>query len=135
MATRERPLSPHLQVYRPMYTMVLSIAHRITGLALTASFLLFAYWLVALASGRGAYERATALIGSPLGLLVLAAFTLAFWYHFCAGIRHLVWDTGHMLEKPAARRSAVVVVAATVVLAIVSLAAMFQLYARAGGAA
>lgn len=131
MATRERPLSPHLQVYRPMYTMATSITHRITGLALTVAFLLFAWWLVALASGPESYADAARLIGSPLGFLVLAAFALAFWYHFCAGIRHLIWDTGRMLEKPDARRSAVVVLVATLVLTALTLVAMF----RSGSAA
>jgi succinate dehydrogenase / fumarate reductase, cytochrome b subunit len=134
MATRERPLSPHLQVYRPMYTMVLSISHRITGIALTVAFLAFAWWLVALAIGPESYDRAASALGSPLGLVVLAGFVLAYWYHFCAGIRHLIWDTGHMLEKPAARRSAVFVLVATVVLTLLTYWAMYALAARAGGA-
>ena len=131
MAARERPLSPHLQVYRPMYTMVLSISHRITGVALTIGLLLFAWWLLALATGPEAYARAGAFIGSPFGLLILAGFAFAYWYHFCAGIRHLVWDTGRGLEKPQARRSALVVLAATALLTLVSVV----LIVRAGGAA
>ncbi len=130
MATRERPLSPHLQVYRPMYTMVLSITHRITGLALSVGLLLFAWWLAALATGPEAYARATAAIASPLGLVVLACFAFAFWYHLFAGVRHLVWDTGRMLEKPDARRSAVVVLALTAVMTLLSI----LLIVRAGGA-
>lgn len=135
MATRERPLSPHLQVYRPMYTMVLSISHRITGIALSVAFVVFAWWLVALAIGPEAYDRAATALGSPFGLLVIAGFVLAYWYHFCAGIRHLIWDTGRMLEKPAARRSALVVLVATVVLTLATFAAMYALAQRAGGAA
>lgn len=131
MQKRERPLSPHLQVYRPMYTMVLSISHRITGVALSVAFLGFAYWLLALATGPETYDRAMRLAGSPVGLLVLAGVAFAFWYHFFAGIRHLVWDTGRMLEKPAARRSAVVVVVATVVLTLATVAAIV---ARGSGA-
>jgi succinate dehydrogenase / fumarate reductase cytochrome b subunit len=118
-----------------MYTMALSISHRITGIALSLGFLLFAWWLVALAVGPDAYARATRVLGSPLGLVVLAGFAFAYWYHFCAGIRHLVWDTGHMLEKPAARRSAVVVLVATVVLTLLTFWAMWALAARTGGAA
>jgi succinate dehydrogenase / fumarate reductase cytochrome b subunit len=117
-----------------MYTMVLSISHRITGIALTVAFVAFAWWLVALAIGPESYDRAASALGSPFGLLVLAGFVLAYWYHFCAGIRHLVWDTGHMLEKPAARRSAVFVLAATVVLTLLTYWAMYALAARAGGA-
>lgn len=131
MATRERPLSPHLQVYRPMYTMATSIAHRITGLALTVAFVAFAWWLVALASGPDSYAGFARVAGSPLGFLVLAGFAFAFWYHFCAGIRHLVWDTGRMLEKPDARRSAIVLVVATLVLTALTVVAMF----RVGGVA
>jgi succinate dehydrogenase / fumarate reductase cytochrome b subunit len=134
MATRDRPLSPHLQTYRFMYTMALSISHRITGIALSVAFLAFAWWLVALAIGPDAYAHAASLLGSPPGLLVIAGFTLAYWFHFCAGIRHLIWDTGHMLEKPAARRSAVVVLVATVVLTLLTFAAMYALAGRAGGA-
>jgi succinate dehydrogenase / fumarate reductase cytochrome b subunit len=130
MATRPRPLSPHLQVYRPQYTMVLSILHRATGVVLAVGLLLLAYWLLALASGPAAYARATRLLASPLCLLVLAGFTLAFWYHFCTGIRHLVWDTGRGLEKAAARRSAAIVVVAALALTAASLAAML----RFGGA-
>ena len=102
MAARERPLSPHLQVYRPMYTMVLSISHRITGIALSVAFLAFAWWLVALAIGPESYDRAASALGSPLGLLVIAGCVLAYWYHFCAGIRH---PTAHVHVRMRARRA------------------------------
>lgn len=135
MATRERPLSPHLQVYRPMYTMATSITHRITGLALAVAFVAFAWWLVALATGPEAYGAFASVAGSSLGLLVLAGFAFAYWYHFCAGIRHLIWDTGRMMEKPDARRSAAIVVAAALVLTLLTLYGMYALVQRAGGAA
>jgi succinate dehydrogenase / fumarate reductase cytochrome b subunit len=135
MATRERPLSPHLQVYRPMYTMALSISHRITGVALSVAFLAFAWWLVALAVGPEYFARVSGILGSPVGLVILAGFALAYWYHFCAGIRHLVFDTGRMLEKPQARQSGLVVIVATLVLTAITLYAMFALAARTGGAA
>ena len=131
MATRPRPLSPHLQVYRWQYTMVLSVLHRATGVVLAIALLLLAYWLLALASGPEAYAGATQLLASPLGLLVVAGFTLAFWYHFCTGIRHLIWDTGRGLEKVAARRSAAIVVAAALALTVASLAAMLHFGAAA----
>jgi succinate dehydrogenase / fumarate reductase cytochrome b subunit len=135
MATRERPLSPHLQIYRPMYTMALSISHRITGVALSVGFLVLAWWLVALAVGPGYYAYVQGVIGSPLGLIAIAGFVLAYWYHFCAGIRHLVFDTGRMLEKPDARRSAVFVLVATAVLTLLSYYAIYALALRNGGAA
>lgn len=124
---RARPLSPHLQVYRPMYTMALSILHRATGIVLSAALVIYAWWLIALATGPETYDRVATLLGSPLGLLVPAGLALAYWYHFCAGIRHLVWDTGRMMEKPDARRSAVYVVVAALVLTALTVWAMLRL--------
>lgn len=116
-----RPLSPHLGVYKFMYTMSLSILHRITGLAASFGFLLFVGWLMALATGHDAYDGAMRLLGSPVAKLLLVGFTFAFVYHFCNGIRHLVWDTGRGLERAQARRSgAIVVVAAVVLTALVA---------------
>jgi len=116
----QRPLSPHLGVYKFMYTMSLSILHRITGIAATVGFLLFTGWLMALASGPDSYARAMQLLGSPFAKLLLVGFTFSFVYHFCNGIRHLVWDTGRGLERAQARRSgAVVIVAALVITALV----------------
>lgn len=135
MATRERPLSPHLQVYRPMYTMVTSITHRITGVALGVAFLAFAWWLVGLAVGPEYYGYVAHALGSPFGLLVLAGFALAYWYHFCAGIRHLVMDTGRGLEKADARRTSAYVFVATAILTLLTWYAMYALAQRAGGAA
>jgi succinate dehydrogenase / fumarate reductase, cytochrome b subunit len=130
MATRPRPLSPHLQVYRPMYTMVLSITHRATGLALTLGLALLAGWLWALAAGPAAYARVQAALGSPLGVLVLAGFALAFWYHFCNGLRHLNWDLGRGLEKASARRSGALVVVAALALWAATLVGLLHLGAR-----
>ena len=94
-----RPLSPHLGVYKFMYTMSLSILHRITGVAATFGFLGFVWWLMALASGPETYSRAMHLLSTPLARLLLVGFTFSFVYHFCNGIRHLVWDTGRGLER------------------------------------
>jgi succinate dehydrogenase / fumarate reductase cytochrome b subunit len=111
-----RPLSPHLGVYKFMYTMTLSILHRMTGIAATFGFLVFVWWLLALASGPESYAAALAVLAHPLAKLLLAGFAFAFVYHFCNGIRHLVWDTGHGLERAQARRSGAAVVVASVVL-------------------
>jgi succinate dehydrogenase / fumarate reductase cytochrome b subunit len=110
MALHERPLSPHLQVYRPMYTMVLSISHRFAGLALAVGFLLLAWWLMAVAGGEADYAATAACLGSVPGKFALAAWLLAFWYHLFAGLRHLAWDAGHGFEKRTARRSGTLVV-------------------------
>jgi succinate dehydrogenase / fumarate reductase cytochrome b subunit len=116
----QRPLSPHLGVYKFAYTMSLSILHRLTGCAAAVGFLLFVWWLMALASGPGPYEHAMQALGSPFAKLLLGAFTFSFVYHFCNGIRHLVWDTGRGLERAQARRSgAVVIVAALLLTALV----------------
>jgi succinate dehydrogenase / fumarate reductase cytochrome b subunit len=112
----QRPLSPHLGVYKFMYTMALSILHRITGVAVSCGFLLMAWWLMALAAGPDAYLEVVDLLRTPFFKLVLAGLALAFIYHFCNGIRHLVWDTGRGLERAQARRSGRVVIIATLVL-------------------
>jgi succinate dehydrogenase / fumarate reductase, cytochrome b subunit len=108
-----RPLSPHLGVYKFMYTMTLSILHRLTGIAASFGFLLFTWWLMALATGHDSYQGVMRLLQTPLAKLLLVGFTFSFVYHFCNGIRHLVWDTGRGLERAQARRSgwAVIVIA------------------------
>ena len=112
----QRPLSPHLGVYKFMYTMALSFLHRATGVALSCGFLLLTWWLMALAAGPDAYSQAVALLRMPLFKILLAGFALAFIYHFCNGIRHLVWDTGRGLERAQARRSGRAVIIATLLL-------------------
>ncbi|MGO4669947.1 succinate dehydrogenase, cytochrome b556 subunit [Bosea sp. 2RAB26] len=90
-----RPLSPHLQIYRWSWTMAMSIAHRVTGSALYAGTVLIAAWLVAAASGPGAYETAQAIAGSFLGRLVLFGYSFALLHHMVGGLRHFVWDMGY----------------------------------------
>jgi succinate dehydrogenase cytochrome b subunit len=104
-STRRRPLSPFLTVYRWQYTMALSILHRVTGCALSVGLLLFAYWLVAAASGKDAYHQAFDFFVHPLGRTLLVGFSFAFFYHLLNGARHLTWDTGHGLERKSARLS------------------------------
>lgn len=95
----ERPLSPHLQIYKPSITMVMSILHRITGAALFFGTLLLVVFLVALAGGKASFETAQAVYGSFLGKLVLFGYTWALYQHMLGGLRHLVWDTGAMLDR------------------------------------
>lgn len=94
----DRPLSPHLQIYRPTWTMVMSIVHRITGAANYFGAALVAVWLVAMASGPAAYARAQWFFGSWIGLVILFGYTWSLVHHMLGGVRHLVWDFGHGLE-------------------------------------
>jgi succinate dehydrogenase / fumarate reductase cytochrome b subunit len=119
----ERPLSPHLQVYRPMYTLVLSILHRASGLYLSACAFLYVGWMFAAALGPQAYACATAFFSSLPLRVALALALAAFWYHLFAGIRHLAWDVGYGFEKATARRSGRVVF----VLAVAAFAATLAL--------
>ncbi len=93
-----RPLSPHLQVYRYTWTMAMSIVHRITGGALYIGTILLAAWLLSAASGKGAYDSAQWLFGSFLGRLVLFGYTWALLHHLIGGLRHFVWDVGAGFE-------------------------------------
>jgi succinate dehydrogenase / fumarate reductase cytochrome b subunit len=114
---RERPLSPHMSVYRmSRYTLLTSILNRMTGLALSVGLLILAYWLTALSQGEHAYQNATALLSGVVAKLVFAGLLIAFCYHFVAGIRHLIWDTGRGLEREQAKQSAWLVAAGTLVL-------------------
>ena len=120
MATAKRPLSPHIQVYRWQWTMLLSISHRATGLALAVGTLLLVYWLAAAASGPEAFDTAQSVIGSVLGQLCLFGWTFALFYHLCNGIRHLVWDAGHGFELDVAYKSGLAVLAVSGALTVLS---------------
>ncbi|RXF73790.1 succinate dehydrogenase, cytochrome b556 subunit [Hansschlegelia zhihuaiae] len=93
-----RPLSPHLQIYRPMLSMMMSIVHRITGGALYVGTVLVVIWLVSAAAGPSAFATAQAVYGSILGQLVLFFYTWALVHHALGGVRHLIWDVGHGFE-------------------------------------
>ena len=90
-----RPISPHLSIYKPMLTMMMSIVHRVTGTALYFGTLLMVWWLVAAASGPNAYAKVQWFMGSFIGRLILLGYTWALIHHMLGGIRHLIWDTGH----------------------------------------
>lgn len=114
-----RPLSPHLSVYQmSRYTLATSIFNRLTGAALSLGLLLLVYWLMAVAGGAAAQERAQRLLAVPALKLIYAALIIAFSYHLIAGIRHLVWDTGRGLERAQSQRSAHLVVIVSAVLAL-----------------
>lgn len=102
--TRQRPLSPHLTVYRWPITMTMSILHRITGGALYFGMVLVAWWLIAAATSESQFALADGILSSWFGLLVLFGFTWALFHHLAGGVRHLIWDTGTGLDKYSASR-------------------------------
>ena len=122
-----RPISPHLQVYKPQLTSVLSILHRITGVALAVGTILLVYWLIAAASGPEAFAGAEALIGSWLGRILLFGWTFALYFHLTNGIRHLFWDAGFGFELKTVYASGWTVVALAAVLTLASFVAGFAL--------
>ena len=120
-----RPLSPHLQVYRLPVAAVTSILTRITGHALVAGILLLVWWLVAAASSPQAFATADWVVRSWLGFIILTGSVWALWYHTLAGIRHLFYDAGIGLEIAEARQSSWVVIVGSVVLTLISLILFF----------
>lgn len=89
-----RPLSPHLQIYKPQITSVLSITHRLTGIGLSFGIFFFLYWLGAIATSAKAYGDALLFFNSWFGQLILGLCLFGFYYHFANGLRHLAWDMG-----------------------------------------
>ena len=106
---KERPLSPHLQIYRPQITSVLSIMHRITGVALSGGTFLMVIWIISLSLGENFYEYYLIFVKSWVGKLILVGFTFALSYHLSNGIRHLFWDLGYGYELNVVFRSGVAV--------------------------
>ncbi|MCK6371034.1 MAG: succinate dehydrogenase, cytochrome b556 subunit [Gammaproteobacteria bacterium] len=121
MTTRQanRPLSPHLGVYRWQISNTLSIFHRLTGVAMSLGALVLTGWIVSIAAGPDAYLDLVDALGSPPGVLALAGWTLCFFYHLCNGVRHLFWDAGKGFEIPEARRSGIMVVVTSTLLTLV----------------
>jgi succinate dehydrogenase / fumarate reductase cytochrome b subunit len=122
---RARPLSPHLSVYRLIPTMAMSIVHRITGAALYFGTLLVVWWLAAAAGPREYFDFASQILGSWIGCLVLFGYTWALFHHMLGGIRHLIWDTGRMLEKKTSTRLAQATLAGSILLTVLAWAALY----------
>lgn len=116
---RQRPLSPHLQVYRPQMTSVMSIMHRAAGIVLTTGTLVMTAWLVSLAMGAERYGIVAAALAHPLGQFVLFGYSVALIYHSLNGIRHLGWDIGIGLTIPEVYRNGQLVLVLTAVLTVV----------------
>ena len=118
MAGHPRPLSPHLQVYRPQLTTFMSIMHRFTGIGLAVGLLYLVCWLTAAASGLAAFDKLQSFNGSFIGKLLLFGWSIAFFYHLLNGIRHLSWDAGWGFELPTAYKSGYAVLIGTAVLTL-----------------
>jgi succinate dehydrogenase cytochrome b subunit len=115
-----RPLSPHLQVYKWQITMVLSISHRATGVALSVGSLLLVWWLVALVHGPEAFAVVQGFVGSWIGKLLLLGWTFSLFFHLANGIRHLFWDAGYGFENKTTTASGWAVVVASVALTVIA---------------
>ncbi len=116
MASVKSPLSPHIQIYKPQLTSILSITHRMTGIVLSLGALLLCYWLLTIAAGEVVYTEFLKHSGSWYGQVILMGFVFSYFYHFCNGIRHLFWDAGLGLEIESAYKSGYVVIVASVFL-------------------
>jgi len=113
-----RPLSPHLQVYKPQMTSVMSAFHRITGVGNSLGAALVAWWFIAAATGEGAFDFINGLLTSWLGHLVLLGFTFSLCYHLCNGLRHLLWDAGYGFELDQVKTTGLVAMAAAAMMAV-----------------
>ena len=118
----DRPLSPHMTIYRPQITSMTSILTRVTGNALIVATVLIVWWLLAAAAGPAAFARADFVLTSWFGDIVLTLSLWALWYHTLAGLRHLYWDTGRGLEIATAEALGVACVAGSIVLTVLSVA-------------
>jgi succinate dehydrogenase / fumarate reductase cytochrome b subunit len=120
MASDQQPLSPHLQIYRWQLTSVMSILHRLTGIALAVGAILLVSWIGAASDGAESFAKMQWLLGSPLGLILMFGWSVALFYHLCNGIRHLWWDTGHGLELKSVYATGYAVLIATATLTIIA---------------
>ena len=118
----ERPLSPFMFPvwYHFQLGSLLSILHRLTGIALVIGSILLAWWLIAVAAGGRLFAATHAFIASPVGMLLLFLWSVAFFYHLCSGIRHLAWDAGYGFEIRDANRNSYAVLAVTVLLTLIT---------------
>ena len=117
---RQRPLSPHLQIYKPQITSMLSILHRATGIALSIGSVILVLWILALTLGENTYLMYSNLINNWFGKLIIFGFTFALFYHLSNGIRHLFWDAGFGFELSTVYKSGYATVGASVLLTAVA---------------
>ena len=114
----QRPLSPHLQVYKLPLTALMSISHRITGASLALGTILVTAFLLAAAHGEASFDTVMGLATSVFGQIILFLWSAALYFHMCNGLRHMIWDTGHMLDKKTAMRANFYVLAFAIILTL-----------------
>jgi succinate dehydrogenase / fumarate reductase, cytochrome b subunit len=122
---RERPLSPHLTIWRWQVTMLASIMHRATGMALAGGAIVLAWWLVSISNGPEGYDSFMVYAAMPLGIVVLFGFTWSFAFHFLNGVRHLAWDLGYGFDKHVATKTGFLVFALSFLIAIAAFAVIW----------
>ena len=120
MESVKRPLSPHLQIYKPQLTSVLSITHRATGVFLSLGALILTCWLVGLATGEATFNNLQQHINAWYGQLLLLAFVFSLYYHLANGVRHLFWDAGLGLEISTTYKTGYATIAFTLILTVVT---------------
>jgi succinate dehydrogenase / fumarate reductase cytochrome b subunit len=116
-----RPLSPHLTVFRPLLNMMMSITHRLTGLGLALGAVLVVWWFLAAATGAAYFALVDGLLTSWIGGLILILSLAALWYHFLNGIRHLAWDAGAGFDLDVVEKTGLAVLAGTAILTVVTI--------------
>jgi succinate dehydrogenase / fumarate reductase cytochrome b subunit len=125
-----RPLSPHLQIYTPQITSLLSIMNRVTGIAISIGTLMLVWWLAAAANGPVAFGHVQGFMRSWLGLFLLFGWTASLFYHFFGGLRHLAWDAGYGYELPQTHASGWAAIVATVVATVIVWSIGFMMWHR-----
>lgn len=126
LPTSARPLSPHLQIYRPQLTTILSITHRATGIALAIGTFMLVWWLWSAAYSPDCYAEISSFFTSIIGKILLLGWAYAFYFHLCNGVRHLFWDIGRGFEIHVAYRSGYAVIVASILLTIVTWVAVLN---------
>lgn len=116
-----RPLSPHLSIYRPQLNSAMSIFHRISGLSMILAAILIVWWFLAASTSPEYYAIVDGLINSWIGTAIMVLSVMALWYHFCNGVRHLIWDLGYGMENDEVTQSGYLAFAVALILTIVTL--------------
>ena len=126
MRSADRPISPHLQIYRWQLPSVLSILHRAAGVWLSVGTIVLVWWLVAAASSPEAFDAVAEFLDSWLGMVLLLGWSVALFYHLCNGIRHLVWDAGHGLDLKSTYLGGWLVLGGTALLTLIAWGAVIS---------